>query len=114
MEGKPIVMAIKWYSDIRVKDGILTTSKSNYAGGHCMLIYGWNEQGWKVLNSHGKYWGEKGKCILPYDYKLEEAWGIIDTIEGTKIDIKKPFSSQLGKAIALFLNSLWKLFSSNK
>ena len=76
-----------------------------------MVIYGWNEQGWKVLNSHGKYWGKNGKCILPYDYKLEEAWAVIDTIEGIKIDIKKPFSSELGKTIALLLNSLWKLFT---
>ena len=114
LEGKPIVMAIKWYKDMKVVDGVLTTTKKDYVGGHCMLIYGWNEQGWKVLNSHGKSWGKKGKCIIPYDYELREAWGVIDTIKGTNIDIKKPFSSIIGKVVAKVLNTLWKVIDKSK
>lgn len=111
-EGKPVVIAIKWYSQMRIIDGILTKTSDNYSGGHCMLIYGWNEKGWKVQNSHGKYWGCKGKCIIPYDMKLEEAWAVIDTLTGTSIDMKKPFSSEIGKFFAILLNNIWKLFSS--
>lgn len=111
IEGKPVVMAIKWYRDMKVVNEILTTSKQRYSGGHCMLIYGWDERGWKILNSHGKYWGKNGKCILPYDYKLKEAWAVIDNIIGTKIEIKKPFSSKIGKIFALLLNKILQLFN---
>ena len=110
-EGKPVVIAIKWYSCMRVIDGVLTKTTNDYDGAHCMLIYGWDERGWKVQNSHGAYWGKKGKCIVPYNMKLEEAWAVIDTVTGTSLDIKKPFSSKVGKYIALLLNKMWRLFS---
>ena len=110
IEGKPVIVAIEWYSDIRVIDGILKSSKQGSRGGHCMIIYGWNKQGWKVLNSNGRYWGMDGKCILPYDYKLKEVWSIIDTTEKTHLDIKKPFTSKAGMHIATILNSIWDFF----
>lgn len=111
MEGKPVVFAIKWYGDMKVVNGILTTSYINYKGGHCMVIYGWDEKGWKVQNSYGKLWGNKGRCIIGYDMKIREAWGVIDNIKGTNINIKKPFSNKVGKQVAIGLNKIWKIFS---
>ena len=104
----PVVIAMKWYSDMKVKDGILTTKYKNYSGGHCMLLYGWNEKGWKVQNSWGMTWGNRGTCIIPYDMKIREAWAVVDTIkDGVKI--KKPFSSKAGKAAAKVLNTIGNL-----
>lgn len=108
--NNPVVVAIKWYSDMKVMDGILTTNYKNYSGGHCMIIYGWNEKGWKVQNSWGKSWGDKGTCIIPYDMKLRETWAVGDNITNN-IVIKKPFSSDFGKLIAKVLNMLGRLFA---
>ena len=110
MQGKPVVVAIEWYNDMKVKDGILTTSYQGSAGGHCMVIYGWTEEGWLTQNSWGQWWGRRGTCIIPYNMKLRETWGVIDTIEGTTLDIKKPFSSKIGKIFALLLNKVYQLF----
>ena len=101
----PIVIGIEWYSDMKVIDGILTTSKKTYRGGHCMLIYGWDERGWKVLNSHGITWGTMGTCIIPYDMKIREAWAVVDNIRDG-VQIKKPFSSKAGKVVAKVINSV--------
>ncbi len=104
----PVVMAMKWYGDIRVVNGILTTKYKNYRGGHCMLIYGWNEKGWKVLNSWGTGWGNKGTVIIPYNIKIRETWAVVDSIkEG--VTIKKPFSSDAGKMVGKVLNTLGNL-----
>lgn len=106
--GYPIPIGVLWYSDMEVKDGILTTNYKDCKGGHCMLIYGWNEKGWKVQNSWGRSWGISGTCIIPYDMKLHEAWAVVDTIkEG--IEIKKPFSSDTGKYIAKIINFIFNL-----
>lgn len=53
--GNPVLMAMMWYDDMEVIDGVLTTSYVGEAGGHCMFIYGWNETGWLVQNSWGCY-----------------------------------------------------------
>lgn len=99
----PIAIGIKWYGDMVVKDGVLTTNYKDYKGGHCLLLYGWNEKGWKVQNSWGKDWGDKGTCIIPYDMKIHEAWAVVDNIKGD-IKLKKPFSSKIGKQAAKVIN----------
>ena len=106
MNCGPVVMAMDWYNDIKVKNGVLTTEYKGDAGGHCMVIYGWNETGWLVQNSWGKYWGDKGCCVIPYDIKIREKWLVTDTItESIKdMDIEKPFSSWFGKVIAVIIN----------
>ena len=112
MNNGPVIIAINWYSDMKVSKGILTSTceKKNNKGGHCLIIYGWNSDGWKVQNSWGRYWGKKGCAILPYDMEINEIWGVTDDIiEG--VDIVKPFTSDIGKIIAKILNVFWNLFS---
>ena len=104
IQNGPVIFAMKWYKDIKVVDGVITTSQKQDGGGHCMVIYGWNEQGWKIQNSWGTYWGNKGCAILPYNIKIKEAWGIIDTFSDTKTNVIKPYSSKFGKIIAKILN----------
>lgn len=111
MKNGPVVIAMEWYSDMKVKNGLLVSSfdKSKKSGGHCMVIYGWNEKGWLVQNSWGKYWGNNGCCIIPYDTQIREFWAVTDDIiQG--MDIKKPFSSSLGKLIAKLINWICNLF----
>lgn len=84
MKNNPIVMAMDWYDDVKAVNGILTTSMEKKTGGHCMVIYGWNEQGWLVQNSWGTSWGNKGNVIIPYDIPIKEKFGIIDEISEQK------------------------------
>lgn len=45
-------------------------------GGHAMCIIGWDKTGWIVQNSWSKAWGKKGCLHLPYEYPVDEFWGI--------------------------------------
>lgn len=79
----PVIFAMEWYKDIKVnKDGEMVTAAEHRSsnGNHCMFIYGWNEKGWKIQNSHGSKWGNEGRAILPYDIPIYESYGLIDTI----------------------------------
>lgn len=100
----PVVIAIEWYSDMKVINGILTTKYKRKRGGHCMLLYGWNKKGWKVLNSWGRIWGVNGTCIIPYDMPIREAWAVVDNIKDGVV-LKKPLSSSTGKQMANVINA---------
>ena len=111
MSDGPVIFAMNWYDDFHVNaSGILesTYKKENRGGGHCMVIYGWNQRGWLIRNSWGKYWGERGNATLPYEAPINEAWGIADDKSNTPI--KKPYSTRFGKFIAKILNFIINLF----
>ena len=113
MSGTPLLMAMEWYEDMDVVDGILTTDYIGYAGGHCMFIYGWNERGWKVQNSWGENWGTNGTFVLPYEMGMAECWAVMDDIiEGAYV--KKPFSSKAGKLFAKVINKICNIFHKHK
>lgn len=112
LAGFPVPMAMTWYNDMKVdKNGVLHSNfrEKDYAGGHCMLLTGWDENGWRIQNSWGEDWGINGKFTLPYEYPMEEAWAIIDEeVEG--IVIKKPYQTKAGKWFAKIVNKVRSLF----
>jgi C1A family cysteine protease len=77
--GYPILIGISVYESFEsaevAKTGMVPLPASNeqVLGGHCMLLYGYSDdmQRWKVLNSWGDDWGDKGTCYLPYSYLLD-------------------------------------------
>ena len=75
-----------------------------------MVIYGWNKKGWLVQNSWGDDWGRAGRGVIPYDFKITEAWGGVDTSINSRPDLIKPFSTQLGDAIAKVINTVVNWF----
>lgn len=79
LAGTPILFAINWpkHYDLDV-NFVLKQTQSGYSGGHGMVIYGWDQHGWRVQNSWGDWWGNDGHFRLPYDYKIREAWAIVD------------------------------------
>lgn len=109
--GIPLLMAMDWYRDMQVVDGVLTTEYSVLDGGHCMYIYGWDEKGWKVQNSWGKSWGVNGTFTLPYEMGMSECWAIMDDLVG-KTETKKPFSTKIGRCVAKIVNALANLFTN--
>lgn len=111
--GIPLLMAMDWYADMRVVDGALTTDFAGYEGGHCMFIYGWEERGWRVQNSWGKNWGTEGTFVLPYGIGMSECWAVMDDIIGS-INVKKPFSSKVGNALAKIINAVCNINCNKK
>lgn len=108
MENGPAIMSMMWFDDIKVVNGVMQTEcvKSKKTGGHCMVIYGWDENGWKVRNSWGRNWGDKGNVVIPYDVPLKEVWGIKDATADSSLILKKPFRTKFGASFAKLLNSL--------
>lgn len=106
MENGPVVFSMYWFDDIKVKNGIMQTKcvKTARTGGHCMVIYGWNEVGWKVQNSWGSRWGNKGNVVIPYNVPFKEVWGIKDADSTSSLILKKPFKTKIGEKIAKILN----------
>lgn len=85
MQDGPVVMAMEWYSDIEFdKDVIMRTQMKSSSSAHCMVIYGWNKTGWKVRNSWGDWWGNKGNCVIPYEVVIREFWGVVDNYSENK------------------------------
>lgn len=78
MQNGPVIFAMNWFDDIKIVNGILQTSEKSYSSSHCMVIYGWDERGWKIQNSWGTSWGTGGRVILPYTVTRYETWGIVD------------------------------------
>ena len=119
MKDGPVIFAMNWYSDIYTENGLIK-SKSGFddkfkQGGHCMVIYGWNEKGWLVRNSWGKSWGDKGSATLSYSVPVREFWGITDD-ENTPL--KKPFTTKIGRLFAKIFNKIclffYKIFNKGR
>lgn len=87
-KGSPVVMVMKWYDDIEVVDGVIQTKAECADSSHCMVIYGWNKQGWLIQNSWGTDWGYGGRAILSYDVPIIEAWGVTDEISETQTKLR--------------------------
>lgn len=104
MKNGPVIFAMEWYDDIKVINDVITTSQKSGGGGHCMVIYGWAERGWKIQNSWGSKWAKDGRAILPYNVKIREAWGIIDTLTCTETNVVKPYNTKIGNMFAKVLN----------
>ena len=120
MENGPVAFSMYWFDDIKVKNGIMQTNcvKTSKTGSHCMVIYGWNEIGWKVQNSWGSTFGNDGTVIIPYDVPFNEVWGIKDATSDSSLILKKPFKTKIGAKIAKILNFVlsiaYNIFHKNK
>jgi C1A family cysteine protease len=110
MKNGPVVFAMPWYKDIRIINDAIITSQDTDAGYHCMVIYGWDERGWKIQNSWSEQWANNGRAILPYDVKIAEAWGVIDTLTRTDLEVIKPYNSKTGKIFAKIINAVCRIF----
>lgn len=100
MTKGPIVFSVKWYENywLTVNNELHFDEKSEPSGCHCMVIYGWNKEGWLFQNSWGNTWGDGGRAVYPYDATIREAWGIEDTCYSTyKDDLVMQLKDQINE-----------------
>ena len=110
----PVLGALKWYREYKVdSNGILSGHPKTYSGGHAVVIYGYNKTGFLCQNSWGKYWGDSGKFIIPYETTFTEARGIVDYKTPSTKDVKKHHNGTwwniLYKAVNIFVNFILKI-----
>ena len=108
LAGSPIVIAVNWQKDMKVKNGKIHSEWKKKSGGHAMVLYGWTEEGWLIQNSWGTNWGTKGTVIWPYDYPIRELYAIVDT-ETSPLTIEKPHqaTSAFGKWLIRVWNKIY-------
>lgn len=64
------------------KDGVVPNPDPDeqFVGYHQMTILGWRGDRWKVLNSWGADWANKGRCYIKMDFPIVEYWASTDEI----------------------------------
>ena len=100
MTKGPILFSVKWYENywLTVNNELHFDEKSEPSGCHCMVIYGWNKEGWLFQNSWGNTWGDGGRAVYPYDATIREAWGVEDTCYSTyKDDLVMQLKDQINE-----------------
>lgn len=70
-----VVIGIPVYSSFKAECP-LPDADDKRTGGHAMVVVGWDETGWIIQNSWSSGWGKQGFMHLPYDYPIDELWGI--------------------------------------
>lgn len=115
MEHGPVVISMNTYNGAKLKDDIYTYDANADYGRHCVLVIGWDERGWLIQNSWGKTYGGDGCFILPFDFKINEAWGITDDIQDSETTITKPskFTRFIAAAYNAIVNFFRNLFNQN-
>jgi hypothetical protein len=109
-----VVVSMPWYKDYKLKNGVYTYSeKSEKTGYHCVVIYGWDERGWLVQNSWGKYWGQNGRFVVPFEFSWAEAWAVSDTIMGES-DYIDPQDNWFIRVFNKIINWFLNLFKRKK
>ena len=93
-------------ADMKVdKTNTLIIPKEYPKSNHMILIVGWNEDGFIIQNSWGEKWGDKGFAILPFDYKINEAWGVSFDDGKEKVKIEKPFLFALRQILQVIIET---------
>lgn len=110
MRVGPVIFAVDWHPYTIDKWHMIHWKEgSKSTGGHCMVIRGWNKDGWLVQNSWGTFWGNKGTCIFPYSMKLREVWGVSDDIVGETGALVVSPVNQFIKAFYKVFNLFWDI-----
>lgn len=104
-----VVVSMPWHKDYKLVDGVYTFTSDENRGYHCVAIYGWDERGWLVHNSWGKNWGQKGRFVVPFDFKWREAWAITDKIIGEG-DVVRPADNWFIRIFSPIINKIVNFF----
>lgn len=105
LQSTPVPISIPVYNDLDYDlNYIIKEPEGKLQGYHMIIICGYNKFGYIIQNSWGKYWGDKGQAILPYDYPIDSAWAI-----STKDNTIDTYQTIWQKIIRFLNNLLQKL-----
>lgn len=91
-----IVVGIDVYENFdSYSGGIYRTIRGYNMGGHAILVVGYDDskKAYKLINSWGTYWGEKGYIWVDYDIFEQitfEAWVMYDDVQSTPAKVPQP------------------------
>ena len=105
-----VVVSMNWHKGAKLIDGIYTPTDEVRCR-HAIILYGWNEKGWLAQNSWGANWGNKGRFIIPFDFELNEMWGITDDITE---DIVRPKTGKIWDVFYKIYNAIVNFFTKEK
>lgn len=100
-----VLVSMKWHEDAELIENMYVSGEKAI-GSHAIVIYGWNENGWLAQNSWGTNFGDKGRFIIPFDFKFNEMWGITDNITD---DIVRPKTGKIWDVIYKIWNAVVNL-----
>jgi C1A family cysteine protease len=107
MNYGPVLASVKWYRDTVVRSGVMESKLDGDYGYHAIVLYGWNEKGFLMQNSWGRFWGDNGRAILPYNYGICEAKALVDD---ERDDIVVPKRNKFIDILYRILNYVLNLF----
>ena len=113
MKYGPVLVSMPWAANYKLKNGVYTVEGTATRGNHCVFIYGWDERGWLVQNSWGRGWGQKGKFVVPFDFKWNEAWLVTDDIIEND-DLVRPEEKWYVRVFHKIINFFANLFRKKK
>lgn len=91
MNHGPVVISMTTMIGAKIKDDCYYyADDAKKSGLHCVLIVGWNKTGWIIQNSWGVTYAGDGYFTLPYNIKINEAWGTIDQSDDYSLLKRKP------------------------
>lgn len=105
-----VLVGMQWHKGAKLVDGVYTPT-DKVSGGHAIIIYGWNEKGWLCQNSWGTGFGNKGRFIIPFDFKFTEMWGITDNITD---DIIMPKRGKIRDVLYRIYNAIVNFFRAKE
>lgn len=104
-----VAVSMNTYEDAKLVNDVYTYDETKENGRHCVFIYGWTKKKcWKVQNSWGPLYGGDGRFKIPFDFKFNEMWGIVDDIHDED-EIIKPKRNKILDLIYFFWNFLVNL-----
>jgi len=111
----PCIAVLPFYSYDNTEFWRPAVKNQKQDGYHAVTLVGFNEKGFIVRNSWGKYWGLSGYHILPYnDWNyVEEAWCTIDSGE-PPLQFEKPIADdERTILIAILFSSIARCFGES-
>lgn len=114
MNHGPVVISMTCKDNAYIADDTYCYPQgAENSGRHCVLIVGWNENGWIIQNSWGALYAGDGYFTLPFDFKINEAWGTTDQKDDCSLLKRKARNKFMNKVYEI-INRIINWFYNRK
>lgn len=114
MNHGPVVISMTCKDNAYIADDIYCYPQdAENSGRHCVLVVGWNENGWIIQNSWGALYAGDGYFTLPFDFKINEAWGTTDQKDDCSL-LKRKTRNKFMNKVYKIINRIINWFYNRK